>query len=48
MNYSDIVGKVSEELKLPVGVGDRTYKANWRFIKSHIQSLPIKDNNKDY
>ena len=44
MNYSDIVGKVSEELELPVGVVDRTYKAYWRFVKSHIQSLPLKDN----
>ena len=42
--YSDIVGKVSEELELPVEVVDRTYKAYWRFIKSHIQSLPLKDN----
>ena len=44
MNYSDIVGKVSEELNLPVGVVDKTYKAYWRFIKSHIQSLSLKDN----
>lgn len=43
MNYSDIIGKVSEELNLPTEVVDRTYKAFWVFIKSHIQALPLKD-----
>lgn len=43
MNYSDIIGKVSEELNLPIEVVDRTYKAFWVFIKSHIQALPLKE-----
>lgn len=43
MNYSDIIDKVSEELNLPTEVVDRTYKAFWVFIKSHIQALPLKD-----
>lgn len=43
MNYSDIIGKVSEELNLPREVVDRTYKAFWVFIKSHIQALPLKE-----
>lgn len=43
MNYSDIIGKVSEELDLPIEVVDRTYKAFWVFIKSHIQALPLKE-----
>ena len=43
MSYSDIIGKVSEELNLPIEVVDRTYKAFWGFIKFHIQTLPLKD-----
>ena len=43
MNYSNIIGKVSEELNLPIEVVDRTYKAFWVFIKSHIQALPLKE-----
>lgn len=44
MNYPDIIGRVSEELNLPREVVDRAYKAYWLFIKSHIQSLPLKEN----
>ena len=44
MNYSNIIGKVSEELNLPKGVVDKTYKAFWLFINQSIQSLPLKDN----
>ena len=44
MNYSDIIGKVSEEMKLPKGVVDKTYKAFWLFINQSIQSLPLKEN----
>lgn len=43
MSYLDIIGKVSEELNLPVEVVDKTYKAYWGFIKSTIQSLPLKE-----
>lgn len=43
MNYSYIISKVSEELGLPKEVVNKTYKAYWLFIKSHIQSLPLKD-----
>lgn len=44
MNYSDIIGKVSEEMNLPKGVVDKTYKAFWLFINQYIQSLPLKEN----
>lgn len=44
MNYSDIISKVSEELNLPKGVVDKTYKAFWLFINKSIQSLPLKKN----
>ena len=44
MTYSIIIGKVSEELNLPEEVVDKTYRAYWLFIKSHIQSLPLKKN----
>ena len=44
MNYSDIIDKVSEEMNLPKGVVDKTYKAFWLFINQSIQSLPLKEN----
>ena len=44
MNYSDIIGKVSEEMNLPKGVVDKAYKAFWLFINQSIQSLPLKEN----
>ena len=44
MNYSDIIGKVSEEMNLPKGVVDKTYKAFWLFINQSIKSLPLKEN----
>lgn len=44
MSYSDIIGKVSEELNLSKELVDRTYRAYWLSIKQHIQSLPLKEN----
>ena len=44
MSYSDIIGKVSEELNLSKEVVDKTYKAFWLFINQSIQSLPLKEN----
>ena len=43
MNYSDIIGKVSQEMGLPPEVVDTAYKSYWKFIKQTIQSLPLKD-----
>lgn len=43
MKYADIINKVSEELNLPSDIVNKTYKAYWKFIKTNIQSLPLKD-----
>lgn len=43
MNYTDIIKKVSEELNIPKEVVDKTYKAYWQSIRTHIQSLPLKE-----
>lgn len=43
MNYPDIIGKVSQEMDIPLEVVDIAYKSYWKFIKQTIQSLPLKD-----
>jgi hypothetical protein len=43
MNYPDIIGKVSQEMDIPLEVVDTSYKSYWKFIKQTIQSLPLKD-----
>lgn len=43
MNYPDIIGKVSQEMDIPLEVVDAAYKSYWKFIKQTIQSLPLKD-----
>lgn len=43
MNYPDIIGKVSQEMNIPLEVVDTAYKSYWKFIKQTIQSLPLKD-----
>ena len=43
MNYPDIIGKVSQEMGIPLEVVDTAYKSYWKFIKQTIQSLPLKD-----
>lgn len=43
MNYPDIIGKVSQEMDIPLEVVDTAYKSYWKFIKQAIQSLPLKD-----
>jgi hypothetical protein len=43
MKYAEIINKVSEELDLPPDIVNKTYKAYWKFIKTNIQSLPLKD-----
>lgn len=44
MNYPDIIGKVSQEMDIPLEVVDTAYKSYWKFIKQTIQSLPLKEN----
>ena len=43
MNYPDIIGKVSQEMDIPLEVVDTAYKSYWKFIKQTIQSLPLED-----
>lgn len=43
MNYPDIIGKVSQEMDIPLEVVDTASKSYWKFIKQTIQSLPLKD-----
>ena len=43
MSYPDIIGKVSQEMDIPLEVVDTAYKSYWKFIKQTIQSLPLKD-----
>lgn len=43
MNYNNLVTQVSEELNLPSRVVDKVYKSYWKFIRSTIQELPLKE-----
>lgn len=43
MTYSDIFDKVSKELNLPKSIVEETYKSYWKFIKTHIEALPLKE-----
>lgn len=47
MNYPDIIGKVSQEMDIPLEVVDTAYKSYWKFIKQTIQSLPLKDDTSE-
>ncbi len=44
MTYIEILNTLSKELDLPKEVIVKVYKAYWKSIKEHIQSLPLKDN----
>ena len=43
MNYKDIIKKVSKELNLPENVVNKTYRSYWLFIKTAIESLPLRE-----
>lgn len=43
MTYKEIISKVAEELNLPVELVSKTYKYYWKSIRSHIESLPLKE-----
>lgn len=47
MTYNEIIGKVAEELNLPKGVVDSTYRAYWRAVKDHIAALPLMEDLTD-
>ena len=43
MVYNDIITQVSKNLNLPVNIVDKIYKSYWKFIRTTIQELPIKE-----
>lgn len=43
MTYKEIVAEISVRLNLPKGLVDKTYKAYWRAVREHIESLPLKE-----
>jgi len=42
MQYKDIISKVSVDIGLSETMVDKIYKAYWRAVKEHIESLPLK------
>ena len=43
MKYTELVSTVSKELNIPEEVVSRAYKSYWEFIKTTIQTLPLKE-----
>lgn len=43
MNYNEIFNQVALKLDLPIEVVRETYKAYWKYIRSTISELPLKD-----
>lgn len=41
--YEDAVKRVAIKLGLPTEVVDKTYKAYWKFVRSSITALPLKE-----
>jgi hypothetical protein len=47
MTYAEIVDKVAESTGLTPRFVDRVYKGYWKAIRSHITSLPLKEDLTD-
>ena len=47
MTYNEIIGEVSIRLGIPKGVVNKTYKAYWKAVREHIESLPLKEDLTD-
>lgn len=47
MTYKEIIADISVKLNLPKGLVDKTYRAYWRAVREHIQSLPLKEDLSD-
>lgn len=43
MTYKEIIADISVKLNLPKGLVDKTYRAYWRAVREHIESLPLKE-----
>ena len=44
MTYEEIISRVADSTGLSKAMVNRTYKAYWRAVKEHIESLPLKQN----
>lgn len=47
MTYNEIIDSVAERLGLPRELVDRTYRAYWKAIRTHMASLPLKEDLSD-
>lgn len=47
MTYKEIIVEISVRLNLPKGLVDKTYRAYWRAVREHIESLPLKEDLTD-
>lgn len=47
MTYEEIVSRVADSLGLDKKLVDKTYKAYWKAVKEHIESLGLKQNLSD-
>lgn len=47
MTYKEIIAEISVRLNLPKGLVDKTYRAYWRAVREHIESLPLKEDLTD-
>lgn len=47
MTYREIINKAADAAGLDRQTAHRVYKAYWKAIKEHIESLPLKDDLTD-
>lgn len=47
MTLDDIISEVSVKLNLPKGMVDKTYRAYWKAVREHIETLPLKEDLSD-
>ena len=47
MTYEEIVSGVADSLGLDKRLVDRAYKAYWKAVRKHIESLPLMENLSD-
>lgn len=43
MTYNEIIAEVAESTHLDKHLVDKVYRAYWRMVKTHIVSLPLKE-----
>lgn len=42
-NHTEVYKEVSDELNIPIEIVYKTYRAFWKFIRSSIEQLPLKE-----